>query len=190
MPAIEISDPTNSRLQAVAIPLSDTHDSVIARLLDHWENTKLNLPKPVQQGAPIATLENGMMQFDPANPPPLTFTTCIQIVIAGEQLSKVDTYWNNMMYQMIRTVKKQKGLDTPAIFSMLSIANAEIGQKEDNGYKFMPDIGLSVQGQDSNAAFRQAYQLAVLAGIKFAVFFNWQNNGKAAYPNQRGYMEL
>lgn len=190
MATAEISDATNSRLQAIAIPLVDTHDSVIGRLLDHWEATKSNSPRFVKPGQPINTLGDGTMQFDPANPPSLAFTSCIQIVISGEQLAKGDTYWNTMMYHMIRTVKKQKNFDSDMIFSMLSIANAEVGIKEDNGYKFLPDVGISVQGQDSNAAFRQAYILAVLNGIKFSVHFNWQNNEKAAYPNLRGYMEF
>jgi hypothetical protein len=190
MPTVEISDLTNSRLQAIAIPLTDTHDSVISRLLDHHAATTATIPKFVRPGEPIEILADGTMVFDPANPPSLAFTTCTQIVISGDQLAKGDTYWNTMMYQMIRTVQKQKGFDAKQLFSMIDIANAEMGKKEDNGYKFLPDVGLSVQGQDSNAAFRQAYSLAVLNGIKFTVFFNWQNNEKAVYPNQRGYIEF
>lgn len=190
MPTVEISEATNARLQAIAIPLTDSYETVIARLMDHWDATKSNQPRVIKPGEPIKTLEDGTMEFDPANPPLLSFTNCTQIVISGDQLSKGETYWNTMMYQMIRTVKKQKNFDAETIYSMLAIANAEIGKKEENGYKFLPDVGLSVQGQDSNAAFRQAYQLAVLNGIKFTVFFSWQNNEKAAFPNQRGYMEL
>lgn len=190
MPTAEISDLTQTRLQAIAIPLEDTHDTVISRLLDHWEAMKSKAPRIVKPGEPKNILEDGTMEFDPANPPPLGFTTCTQIIIAGDQLSRGDTYWNTMMYQMIRTVKKTTGFDAQTIYSMLSIANAEVGQKEDNGYKFLPDVGLSVQGQDSNAAFRQTYQLAMFSGIKFSVLFNWQNNEKAVYPNRRGYMEL
>ena len=47
-----------------------------------------------------------------------------------------------------------------------------------------------MQGQGSNAAFRQAYQLAALNGISFEIWFGWQDNDKAAYPNRQGVLEL
>lgn len=189
MPTAELSDATNARLQGIAIPLTDTHDSVISRLLDHWDATKSTQPKIVKLGEPIKTLDDGTMEFDPANPPPLNFTTCLQIIVNGQTLGKNDTYWNNMMIAVIRELHK-KGLDAAAIKAMLQIANAEIGRKEDNGYKFLSDVGLSVQGQDSNAAFRQAHLLAMLSGVKFQVWFKWQDNEKAAHANHRGLLEV
>lgn len=184
-----ISDSTNARLQAIATPLVDTHDSVIARLLDHWEQTKGNQPKLPKPGEPINTTDDGIMMFSPVNVPNLGFTTPKAIIIDGEQLPKEDTYWNSMLNLTIRRVHA-KGHDAEAIVKMLAIANAAVGPKSDNGYKFLPDVGISVQGQDSNGAFRQAYELAILNGLKGSVHFNWQNNAKAAFPNARGYVEF
>lgn len=189
MPNAEISDVTSSRLQSIAVPLVDTYDSVIAKLLDHWDATKRQQPKVLKQGEPIKVLDDGTMEFSPANPPQLSFTSCHQIEVNGALLPKNETYWNNFMIAVIREVHK-RGHDAKAIYNMLQIANAAIGEKTENGYKHLASIGLSVQGQDSNAAFKQACQLAVLNGIKFTIFFSWQNNEKAPYPNQRGYMEL
>lgn len=188
-PNATISDSTNARLQKIATPLVDTHDTVIARLLDLWEETKGNQPKLIKPGEPIKTLDDGLMIFSPVNLPSLGFTTPKQIIIDGVPLPKEDTYWNSMLNLAIRRVHA-KGMDARSILAMLSVANAALGPKSDNGYKFLPDVGISVQGQDSNGAFRQAYQLAVLNGLKGEVFFNWQNNGKAAYPNARGYIEF
>lgn len=189
MPTAELSDLTNSRLQAIAIPLTDTHDSVIARLLDHWDATKENQPKVIKPGDPTGMKEDGRtMVFDPATPPQLNFTTPMQAIINGKKLAKGETYWNTMMNTMIREVYA-KGHNAQAIHDMLFI-NACVGKKEDNGYKFLEDVGLSVQGQDSNAAFRQMYQLAALNGITFEVGFRWQDNEKAAYPNREAVLEL
>jgi hypothetical protein len=188
-PNAEISDATNLRLQAIATPLVDTHETVIVRLLDHWEQTKGTQPKVIKPGEPIETLDGGRLLFSPANPPNLGFTTPKQIMIDGVQLAKNDTYWNSLLNQTIRRVHA-KGNDANSILAMLTVANAALGMKNDNGYKFLPDVGLSVQGQDSNAAFRQAYELAVANGIKGGVFFTWQNNAKAAYPNVPGYIEF
>ncbi len=189
MPTAELSDLTNTRLQAIAIPLTDTHDSVIARLLDHWDATKSNQPKVIKPGEPIGMKEDGrMMIFDPATPPQLNFTNCVQVIINGKKLTKGESYWNTIMNVMIREVYS-KGHNAQAIYDMLFV-NAAVGEKTENGYKFLPEVGLSVQGQDSNAAFRQAYQLAEMHGITFEIWFAWQDNDKAAYPNRQGVFEL
>ena len=188
-PTANISDATNARLQAIATPLVDTHNSVIERLLDHWEATHASQPVLAKPGEPIKILDGGRMKFSPANLPSLGFTTCQQIIIDDVQLPKNDTYWNSLLTQTIRQVHA-KGVAQADIMAMLTVANAVIGEKNDNGYKFIPDIGISVQGQDSNGAFRQAYQLAVLSGLKGSVFFAWQMNPKAAYPGQGGYVEF
>lgn len=189
MPTAEISDLTTSRLQAIAVPLVDTFDTVIARLLDHWDVTKSDQPKVVKPGEATGMKEDGRtMVFDPATPPQLNFTTCIQVIINGKKLAKGEGYWNTMMNTMIREVYA-KGHNAQAIYDMLFV-NAEVGEKTENGYKYLEDVGLSVQGQDSNAAFRQAYQLAALNGITFEVWFKWQDNEKAAYPNREAVLAL
>lgn len=189
MPTAELSPLTNTRLQAIAVPLTDTHDTVITRLLDHWDATKTDQPKVMKPGEPTGMKDDGRtMIFDPATPPQLNFTNCLQVILNGKKLSKGESYWNTIMNHMIREVYA-KGHNAQAIYDMLFV-NAEVGQKEENGYKFLSDVGLSVQGQDSNAAFRQAYQLAVLNGISFEIWFGWQDNDKAAYPNRQGVLEL
>lgn len=186
---IEIRDETNVRLQKLAIPLTDTHETVVSRLLDHWAASHGEQRKNPAPGKPINTLADATKEFSAANPPDLGFTSCQQIVVDDVQLPRSETYWNSMMVAVIRRVHA-KGHDAQSIRSMLAIANAEVGKKEDSGYKFLPDVGISIQGQDSNAAFRQTYQLAVFNGVKVSVFFKWQNNGKAAYPNELGYFEF
>ncbi len=42
----------------------------------------------------------------------------------------------------------------------------------------------------ANAAFRQAFELARVLGLSLKVFFFWQDNAKAAYPNQGAAFEL
>ena len=188
MPKVDLSDVTSSRLQKIAVPLEDTYDTVIARLLDHFEETHSKLPKLLAPGQPIRLLDDGTMVFSPANPPSLRFTTVHQAVIDGNQLPRNDTYWNSMMNLAIR-LAGASGHDAGAIVDMLFV-NAIAERKDDDGYKYMPDLGLSVQGQDSNAAFRQFYSICSLLGISFTVFFSWQMNAKAAYPGKRGYFEL
>lgn len=188
MPQVEISELTAKRLQAIAIPLEDTYDSAFARVLDHYEKSQTTTPQLVNPGEPVKILDGGRMQFSPANPPSLSFTGVHQVVIGNNQLPAGETNWNGMLLAMIREVHR-KGFDAATINSMLFV-NAKVGEMVGNGYKYMPDVGLSIQGQDSNAAFRQAYQLAAFNSIKFTVFFYWQAKQKAAYSGGQGYFEL
>ncbi len=55
---------------------------------------------------------------------------------------------------------------------------------------FPPDVGCRCRGRIATPRSRQAYDLAVTNGIKGSVFFIWQNNAKAAYPNVPGYIEF
>jgi alpha-ketoglutarate-dependent taurine dioxygenase len=128
------------------------------------------------------------MVFSPANPPSLRFTTVHQAVVNDVQLPRGETYWNSMMILALR-LAKTKGYDAASIVDILSV-NSLVGRKEDDGYKYLHDLGLSVQGQDSNAAFRQFFEICSRIEASFTVFFSWQVNEKAAFPGQRGYFEL
>lgn len=187
MPNAEISAQTSARLQALAVPLVDTYDSVVSRLLDHWDVTEGSKPDSLSN-APQILKYIGEKSFDPALPPQLNFTTCSEIVIGNKKLGKGELYWNSLMNEMIRAVAA-KGHDTKSIYSMLSV-NAAFGKREDSGYKYLEDIDLSVQGQDSNAAYRQAYQLAVFNDIHFEVRFRWQDNPKAAFANAEALLKF
>lgn len=189
MLTVEISDSAVSRLQAIAVPLVDTWDTVITRLIDHWEATKSGLPKSTRPGDPIGTQGDGItMIFDPEAPPQLNFTTCVEITVEGRKLGKSETYWNTLMNTMVLSAH-QKGYSSEDIHQNLFV-NARKGRKEDSGYKYLKEAGLSVQGQDSNTAFRQAYDLARAYAIPFQVRFRWQDNDKAAYPNHYGILSL
>ena len=185
MMTIEISDLTDARLKKIAKPLLDTYDTVIARLLDEFDAHRAAQPKKPGEAIKV---EGNIMHFDPKNPPPLRFTTLTRVVLNGEEFPKSDTYWNRLMDRMILEAG-QAGHDAEEVYKILFV-NRTLGEKTDNGFTFLPEVGLSVQGQDSNAAFRQAFQLAEKLGSSLAVWFHWQGNEKAAYPNQRAACEL
>ncbi|MFT8948270.1 MAG: hypothetical protein ABF876_17390 [Acetobacter aceti] len=187
MPTIDISDDTNARLQKIAKPLVDTYDTVIARLLESHENATslgMNTPAP---GTPLKD-DGRTMLFDWTNPPALAHTTVTQVSLNGELFPKSECYWNTIMVKVIQQTRKF-GKSAAEILDLLFV-NAKIGQETENGFKFLHDVGLSVQGQDSNAAFRQAFELANKMGFKLEVHFRWQPNEKALHPNRNGLFDL
>lgn len=185
MPLADLSDVTVARLQKHAKPLTDTYETVISRLLDFYEAGVATGPK--SPGEPIK-IEANVMWFDPHNPPPLGFTTLTHVVLNGEHFPKSETYWNRLMHRVILEAGKL-GYDKNTLSQLLSV-NMASGEKTDNGYTYLSAVDISVQGQDSNGAFRQAFQLAEAIGAKLKVCFYWQGNQKAAFPNQRGILEI
>ncbi len=175
MPDVTLSSETFARLQKHAVPLIDTIDSVINRALDALESDE------VPQGGFVAA---GAMLLDPAAPPSLSFTTVKSVVLAGRRHPPAETYWNSVLEGVIKEAAR-KG-KTPAEIHDLLIVNSVVGVKEDGGYKVVPEAGVSVQGQDSNAAWRAAFHIADSLGIPVEVTFVWQDSPKAAHPGGMG----
>jgi hypothetical protein len=64
------------------------------------------------------------------------------------------------------------------------------GRKEDEGYRFMPEIGLSIQGQDANSAWRGARHIARQLGIPVETEFLWRHKEGAAFPGVTGRLSI
>src|SRR4051794_35271259 len=167
----EISDATFERLQTHAEPLVDNIDSVINRALDALEASGRQ---------PKTGLGLTERLLNPAAPPNLAHTTVRSIELCGKILPLNETYWNTLLIATLREAAKQ-GLKADDLKELL-IANAVVGRKEDDGYRYFKDLGLSIQGQDSNAAWRATYHLAHKLGLAIKVSFSWQNNPKASFP--------
>jgi hypothetical protein len=65
-----------------------------------------------------------------------------------------------------------------------------VGEKDDNGYVYIPEAGVSLQGQSSNVAWSQVNNLATALGLSVAVEFQWLNHEKAAMPNAMGSFKV
>ena len=139
MPLIPIEPSTFERLQSHARPLVDTVDSVINRGLDALKNLGT-------QPAPIVNGQANKRIIDPRFLPSLTHTKVLDAVIDGESLSK--TNWSAVRNDML-----QRGMKHFGSFEKLRKVcpiNIVQGKKEDEGYSYLSDIDISVQGQDSN----------------------------------------
>jgi hypothetical protein len=177
-PTIVLSDGLYRRLQSHAEPFTDSPESVIARAIDALE-AGLRGPLP-----PVG----GPREFNPASPPNLSFTTPKTITLCGVTFKKGETYWNPLMFACIREAAKT-GL-TPNEIGELIVVPFVSGKKDDNGYVFIADAGVSVQGQTANGAWKQAHHIALKLGLSVSVEFTWQNNDKAAMPNVTGVFNV
>ncbi|MBA4013262.1 MAG: hypothetical protein C0481_15460 [Phenylobacterium sp.] len=175
---VTLSDNLFARLQAHAVPLVDSIETVIARAVDALE----------QGNHPPAAASSSSRNFNPAAPPNLHHTTPKLIKLNGKTFPKNETYWNYLMYACAREAAKQ-GLTADQVLALM-VVPAVAGKKDDNGYKFLPEVGVSIQGQDANGAWKQAHKFAEALDFKLEVEFTWQNVEKAAMPNVTGSFAL
>jgi hypothetical protein len=177
-PNISVSESLFARLQQHAVAFVDTPETVIARALDTLET-----------GEPIAAPAGGKPRsFNPASPPNLAFTTPRKITLNGATFAKGETYWNTLMFAAIKAAAA-KGCSPQQIVKMMEVPHA-LGKKEDNGYVFIEEAGISVQGQTSNGAWKQSNRIAEELKIPLHVEFIWQNTEKAAMPNAAGVFDV
>ena len=172
-PQINIENSTIERMKPHAEPLVDSYDSVINRALDALEKIKSD----------SGTSNSLERVLNPAAPPNLAYTTVNTIVWKGNRLPPAEAYWNTFLLAVIRECGKHM---TKEQIRKLIICNFVTGRKEDNGYKYLDDVGISVQGQDANNAWKATYHILKAIKIPVEVVFTWQDNPKAASPGVVG----
>ena len=64
------------------------------------------------------------------------------------------------------------------------------GQKNDEGYRYLPDVGISIQGQDANGAWKAACHIAQQLGFPLTVTFVSREKESAAFPDVTGRFTL
>jgi len=173
---LEIPDELFSKLQRHAVPLIDTPLSVIERALRALE---------AGDEAPTSG-PSSLRTFNPSAPPDLKFTSVLKAQINGKVLRKADTNWNAVLLHVINEAAAMK--TSPQDILDLVTVNSQLGCREDSGFKFVEAAGISIQGQDANSAWRQAYTLASSLGIEIDLTFVWQSTDKAAMPSVTGTM--
>lgn len=180
MPQTSIQDSTFERLQRHAKPLIDTLDTVINRALDALEQIEGH-PALGSEGSGEAE-----RRIDPRALPELTHTKVLDASIDGEPMARAN--WNLLLEAMLRHAMKRVG--TFDKLRKLCPVNMVKGRKEDEGFSYLSDIDVSVQGQDSNGACRAVVTAAQGLGIAVEIGFMWRLKESAAYPGERARLQV
>jgi hypothetical protein len=192
MPNFELSATLISRLTPYARPLVDTVDSVMLRILDEYEAMKAGTMVESAQGSPAtakpATKPAAAELFDPASPPDLTHTKVISATFAGMPLVGGEARWNSLLETAARAACAAAADDEE--LRRLLLVNHKRGRKEGEGYRYLADVDLSVQGQDANGAWRGVHHVARRTGIRVEVTFTWRDKPGAAHPGVIGRFEV
>ncbi len=177
VPTITLSDLTFGRLQRHAVAFVDTPDMVINRALDALEQAAS--PDKAQDAEPER-------RIDPRMLPNLRHTKVLSAKIDGEEIARAN--WNLLVFEMLHRVMKRVG-DFDKL-RQLCPANIIKGRKEDDGYNYLADLDVSVQGQDANGACRTVVSAAQGLGLALEITFMWRQKEGAAYPGEMGRIHM
>ncbi len=180
MPEISVCQSTFERLQSHASPFVDSPETVILRALDTLEQ-QVDVPAVGADGS-----GSSEWLIDPLALPLLTHTKLLHAMIDGERIAKPK--WNQLLFESLR-----KAMDSVGSFEELPgicPVNMVKGRKDDEGYRYVQDIDISVQGLDANGACRAVIAAAQALGISLDIGFMWRLKENAAYPGKRGRIRL
>jgi DNA-binding phage protein len=185
-PQVPLSEPLYAKLKEMAEPFVDTPETVISKAIDFY----LAHHHSLQAGAKTATsgqLFTGAMIFQPDAPPDLSFTRPVAIEFAGTKFDKPMLYWNPLLFEIVR-VAATKIHNIDQLKQMLLCNYVDGDNGKENGYRFIPEAGLSVQGQAANPAWKTIVHLLKTLGLNLSVTFVWEDKSKAAFPGKTGKM--
>jgi len=187
-PSVDLTPQTFARLQTHAVPLVDNIESVINRMIDSYEATGSPAPNGSSRGSNAGGGHEQARKFAPTTPPDLTHTKIVAVDLCGRRLDHSQTNWFGLLAAAIREAKERT--KSAGEFKHLVSVNFVDGKKTDKGYRFVSDIGLSVQQQDANASWRAACHIAQQLRIPLHVTFAWLQNEGAAFPGVVGQISV
>lgn len=184
MPVIRISDAAYADLKHIATWLdADTPSKAIDCLVRN-EMERLGLERDDQSTSePTNSESNSILSFE--NAPGLSFTRILSATVASAKFPKIN--WAGLLIEVIRNVHKN-GTASQNLVHELQI-QSKVGVFEENGFKYHPDIGLSIQGQSASDAWREIDRLAEKHRIPVEVEFQWRDNDKAQHPGRTGLIK-
>jgi hypothetical protein len=179
---IEIPESLYTRLQKHAIPFVDhTPVSVIERWADHFD-AQLN-GRVDGKVAEAATAEYGTKTLNAMRPPDLFHTR-----VRGTFGSAPFSNWNDL----VRIAHTEAFAKAKSFEELRTVSHAQVrkGNHSDSGYRFVPEIGISIQGVDANHAWTYSLQLAKYLQVPLRALIEWRHNAKAAHPGEAGLLEF
>jgi hypothetical protein len=126
------------------------------------------------------SLDQGVIQLDPDNHESLTHAKLLAAMLDGKELHRPK--WNGLLYQ-IHIVAHQR-LGSFEAVQRVSSASLRPGCYESDGFHYLPEADLSIQGVDSNFAWSHSLGLARHLRMPIRVKFEWRRKEGAARPGQ------
>lgn len=182
MPSVMLSEKSFNELKSLAEPFVDTPESLIAELISaevQRRGKSIAIP-----GSPKSNGSSGR-RLSPDTHESLKHTRLLAAAVGDREIHRPK--WNSLRdYLHVVGLKK---LGSFVELRKASGANIRQGKYEEDGYKYLPDADISIQGADANLAWSQSLRLARALGVRLQVEFEWRNKSDAAHPGEIGTIE-
>jgi predicted CopG family antitoxin len=186
-PLIQVSDEVYKKLKEQTKSPQDTPSDVIASLLginqgNQGKQNTVQEEAPVLEIFPEESKIDETLKLDPEDPEDLYFTTIIQGHFGNEKV----TTWN----ELIDTahVLAVARVETYDALKKMSEADIVMGSYNENGFRPLPSIGISIQGDSPNMAWKNALHIAKRLNVSVEILFEWERKFTAARPGSRGVL--
>lgn len=182
MPVVRINDVTFSHLSTLKAWFktkspSETIDHIVREAME-----QLGIEHDDETEGVAVVSTTGTRLFDVA--PSLTFTKPMKATIDGKTIKNPN--WASILHFMIARVKA-KGFEGEKLVRELGIPSKATSY-DDEGYKYVSELGISVQGQSAADAWKEVDRLAKKWRIPVNVEFVWRQNPKAQHPGDAGVL--
>jgi hypothetical protein len=182
MPVVRVNDGTFADLSTLKTWFntktpSETIDRLVKEVME-----QLGMERDDEPEAVVTTSNSGAMEFETA--PGLAFTKPLSASINGKALHS--PRWSAILLKMIAEVKAT-GVEGEKLVRELGIP-AKVERYEEEGFKYHPDLGISVQGQSASDAWKEIDRIAKKLRVPVEVEFWWRQNPKAQYPGRTGIL--
>jgi len=172
---IILSDETFTQLQAFAKPFIDTPESLVARLID--DEFKRHKTASVGQ---TTVDRNQPLRLDPDKHESLKHARLLSAKVDGHTLHRPK--WNGLLeYLHVLALKRLGSFDA---LQKISGARIKKGRFEENGFHYIPEADISLQGLDANLAWTHSLGLARHLRLPVEVKFEWREKEGAANPGR------
>jgi len=182
MLSITLSDAAFEKLKTLAEPLVDTAESVITSLIDAEVDRR---GISANGNGKVWSTKDHALRLNPDAHENLKHTRLISATVDSQPIHRPK--WNSL-HEHIH-VLGHKRLGSFEHLCQASGANLQQGRYEENGYKYVPEADLSIQGVDSNLAWNHSLGLARELRMPIKVTFEWRNKDGASRPGETGVLE-
>ena len=188
MPTLEIPDVLFKRLQNLAVPLVDTHVTVLERILDDYESRRNSEHEKQEKTPEERVLEQifkeSPLKFNPDTPPDLRHADVRKASFAGRRAFG----WNKLVHEA--HLEAMSRLGSLEALRDATKSNFIIGRTSSDdtkrGFRHVPGINISIQNVDAAHAWSNTLRLARHLRVEVEVEFEWKQKTDALHPGRKG----
>lgn len=182
MPVVRIHDSTFANLKSISTWYGTTTPSETIDRIVRAAMEDLGLEHDDEPNTDADASGATAMEFTAA--PGLTFTKPLSATVNGKAVPS--PRWSSILLTMIAQVKA-RGFEGEDLIRELNIP-AKVEPYAEEGFKYHPKLGISIQGQSAAGVWREVNRLATKWGIPVKIEFWWRQNPKAQHPGKTGIL--